>query len=172
MVLQLVFIGFQLLFGVTIFYLMIAFVTGAPFVPSNTNAAKSMIALAKLKKGMNVYDLGSGDGRLLFYAAQKHATVVGYEINLLLVLFTYIKKILSPYNANISVVWHDFWSADLHTANVVFVYLLPWKMERLERKLINELPKGALVISNSFIFPHLKQIDMDEKNHIFVFANV
>lgn len=172
MILQLLFIVLQLLFGVMIFYLTIAFVTGAPFVPSDNGATASMISFAKITKGKRIYDLGSGDGRLLFQSAEKGAYATGFEINPMLVLYTFMKKMFSPYRKRITIRWSNFWNADLRSADVVFVYLLPWKMEKLEQKLIRELPKNAIVISNSFVFPHLKQIDKDETNHIYVFKNV
>jgi hypothetical protein len=172
MAIQLFFIVMQLFFGIAIFYLTIAFVTGAPFVPSNQAASKSMIRFANIRKGIKVHDLGSGDGRLLLEAAKKGAIATGYEINPLLVLYTYVKKIISPYGSSITVKWSNFWTADLRSADVVFVYLLPWKMEKLEQKLIHDLHNGAIVISNSFIFPHMKLVSKDTDAHIYVFRKV
>ena len=176
MALAVLFLILQLGFAVLIFYLCIAFVTGAPFVPSTNPTAQSMITLARIKPGMNVYDLGSGDGRLLFLAAKKGARAIGLEINPLLVLWTWIKKMLSrrpktgfnPANG-VRVRWKNFWGVNLADADVVFVYLLPWRMEKLAAKLKRELKPGTLIISNSFIFPNWKILRQDKKNHVYVF---
>ncbi len=151
------------------FYLTIAFVTGAPFVPSAFPTAHAMIRLAHIKKGMIVYDLGSGEGRLLFLAAARGATAVGFEINPFLVLLTTIKVWFSPYRGRIRVRWKNFWRANLRNADVVFIYLLPWRMERLKKKLRRELKPKALVVSNSFLFPQWNVLRCDAKRHVFVF---
>lgn len=167
--LALIFIFIQLFFVLFIFYLGISFITGAPFVPSTNDTARSMIALARIKPGMKVYDLGSGEGRLLALAARAGALATGLEINPILVLFTKLKFLFSPYRSKIRVRWQNFWKADISDADVIFVYLLPWRMEKLENQLKLRVKPGTIVVSNSFIFPHLKKIREDRTNHVFVF---
>lgn len=163
------FLIIQLCFAIFTFFLVIAFVTGAPFVPSNNKAAKSMIELAKLKKGMKIFDLGSGNGKLLFLAAQKGTHATGLEINPFLTLYTSLKALFSQYRSQIRVTWGDFWKTNLQEADVVFVYLLPWRMDKLASMLKTQLKPGALIVSNSFIFPEWKILREDKENHIYVF---
>lgn len=167
--LSLVFLFIHLAFALFIFFLTIAFVTGAPFVRSTNPTARAMIRLARIKPGMKVYDLGSGDGRLLFLAAEKSATAIGLEINPLLVFWTWIRKIVSRYRNRVTVRWQNFWNADLSHADVVFVYLLPWRMEKLAIKLKRELKPGSVIVSNSFIFPNWQILRQDKARHIYVF---
>jgi len=148
----------------------LAFVTGAPFVPSTTHVSKTMIDVAHIKKGETVYDLGSGDGRLLFLAAYLGANAIGLEINPYLVLFTNIKALCSPYRKTIHAIWKNFWRADFRNADVVFVYLLPWRMKQLEEKLLLELKPGSRIVSNSFIFPNVPCTKKDEKHHVYLFT--
>jgi predicted RNA methylase len=162
-------LGIQILFAILFFYLCLAFITGAPFVPSSKPASESMMHLAHIQKGQIIYDLGSGDGNLLFMAASRGAIAKGLEINPFLVLLTGIKSLFSPYRNQIHVYWKNFWTTDITDADIVFIYLLPWKMEILEKKLISKLKKGTIIISNSFIFPNLKCIRKDTKNHVFAF---
>lgn len=169
MFLSLIFLTIQLGFALFLFFLCLAFLTGAPFVPSTRQTAEAMIKLAQLKKGMRIYDLGSGEGRLLKLAAKAGAQAIGFEINPFLVLFTKIRFYFSPYRKLIKVHWSNFWKADFSDADVVFVYLLPWRMEKLEQFLKRELKPGTKVISNSFIFPNLKKITEDRKSHVYVF---
>lgn len=158
------FLFIQFLFVVYLFYSCIAFISGAPFVPTNTEAAVSMIKLSEIKKGDRVYDLGSGNGKLLFMAAERGAKAVGFEINPLLVLYANLRTFGSAVTH-----WKNFWRADIHDADVIFVYLLPNHMDKLEKKLKTECKKGTLVVSNSFIFRGWKIARQDEKNHIYVF---
>ncbi len=164
------FLGVQLFFVLLIFFLLMAFVTGAPFVPSTKQTAIKMIELAHIKPDMTVYDLGSGDGRLLFLAAQKGATAIGLEINPFLVLWTWLRKTLSPRRKRIRVRWQNFWQADFSGADVAFIYLLPWKMDKLANKLASELKPGSLIVSNSFIFPKWKILRQDKLLHVYVFS--
>lgn len=160
---------FQLLFGAFIIFLCIAFVTGGPFVPSTPKSVEAMIALAHLKPGMTIYDVGSGDGRVLFAAAQKGARAVGIEINPYLVLYTRLKVFFSPYRGKIHVIWGDLWRTDVSKANLVFVYLIPWRMGEFATKLTRELTPGSTVVSNSFIFPGWKSLRSDPRHHIYAF---
>lgn len=159
----------QLIFASLFFFLCIAFVSGAPFVPSKKSASEAMIHLAKIKTGTRVYDLGSGDGRLLFLSAKQGAQAVGFEINPYLVLLTRIKAFFGHYGGSVRVSWTNLWQAPISDADVVFVYLLPWRMQELAAKLTREVEPGTLIISNSFIFPNWKIVDKDEDNHIYAF---
>lgn len=164
-----IFLVLQLLFAGFFLFLCLSFVTGGPFVPSSKQAVEAMIKLADLKPGQTVIDLGSGDGRLLFEAAKYGATAAGVEINLYLVLLTRFRAFMGPYRDRIRVLWGNLWKADLSDVDVVFVYLIPWKMEDLAEKLEDELKPGALIVSNSFIFPGWRIIREDSNHHIYVF---
>lgn len=167
---HIVFLLFQVFFAVFFFFLCLAFLTGAPFVPSTNPTSTAMIALADIKPGSVVYDLGSGNGKLLFLAAQRGATATGYEINPFLVVLTALRVFFSRYRNKITVYWKNFWHGPLVNADVVFVYLLPWRMEQLEAKLLTELKPGARVVSNSFIFPGWPIASQDLKAHVYVFV--
>lgn len=162
--LSIFFLFIHILFALTVLFLTVSFFTGGPFVPSRKKSVEAMIRLAKLKPGVTVYDLGSGDGRFLVEAQKYGAKAIGIEMNPLLVLLSRMKKL--------NVRWQNLWTADIHDADVVFVYLLPINMKKLEQKLQRELHKGALVVSNSFIFPNWKILRRDVKNHIYVFRMI
>lgn len=157
-------------FALFIFFLTLAFITGAPFVRSNKKATDAMIRLARIKPGLKVYDLGSGDATLLFRAAALGATAVGLEINPFLVLWSRLKILLSPYRKRITVRWQNFWRADLHEADIIFIYLLPWRMEKLEKHFKKVLKPGTRIVSNSFIFPSLKRLQEDRESHVYSFT--
>lgn len=163
------FLILQLLLAGFFLFLCLAFVTGGPFVPSSKKAVDAMVALARITPGQTVFDVGSGDGRVLFAAAKQGAFAKGVEINPYLVRFTRIKAFLSPYRGKITVIWGNLWTTDLSTADIVFVYLIPWRMEDLAQKLKKELKPGATIITNSFIFPKWKIIRRDTTHHVYAF---
>lgn len=163
------FLILQLLIAGFFLFLCLSFVTGGPFVPSSKRAVEAMIRLAELSPGQTVIDVGSGDGRVLFAAATSGANAIGLEINPYLVWYTRLRALLGQYRGRITVLWKNLWKADMSQADVVFVYLIPWRMEDLAEKLEDELKPGALVVSNSFIFPGWKIVREDRGNHIYVF---
>ena len=170
MIVSWIFLIFQLLFALFFFFLVLSFYTGAPYVPSKSKAAGQMIELAHIAKGTRVIDLGSGDGKLLFLAGQHGARAVGYEINPFLVLFTNIKAFFSQHRSRVHAIWKNFWLADISKADVILLYLIPWKMEQLENKILKETKPGTKIISNSFLFPHIPCTNKDEDNHVYVFT--
>jgi len=164
------FLFIQVAFALFFFFLVLAFYAGAPFVPSNIKASKRMIELSHISKGTRVLDLGSGDGKLLFLAAERGAIATGFEINPFLVLLTNIKALFSPYRTRVHAIWKNFWFTDLSKADVILLYLIPWKMEKLEQKFLKETKPGTKIISNSFIFPHIPCTNKDEVNHVYLFT--
>jgi hypothetical protein len=169
MFLYILFSILNILFALAILYLTLAFITGAPYVPSTNRAAQSMIDLAQIKPGMKIYDLGSGDGKLLLLAAGKKASATGFEINPFLVILSKIRSLFSPDKKLIYISWKNFWTAKLSDADIVFIYLLPWRMEKLADILAKQLKPGAIIVSNSFIFPNWPIVRQDRNNHVFVF---
>lgn len=151
----------QILFIIYLLFTCVAFITGAPFVPTNSAAAVSMITLADIKRGDRVYDLGSGNGKLLVLATRSGAKAVGYEINPLLVIVSLLRGTDTR--------WKNFWHADIHDADIIFVYLLPNHMDKLQKKLKTECKAGTIIVSNSFIFHGWNMIRQDTTNHIYVF---
>ncbi|AEI62123.1 SAM-dependent methyltransferase [Corallococcus macrosporus] len=123
-----------------------------PFVPTPEGAVEGMLALAGVKPGDTVYDLGSGDGRIVISAVQKHGAkrAVGVDIN---------PERISEANQNASQAGvknkvefrqGDLFDADIGDASVVTLYLLPSVNERLKPKLLAELKPGTRIVSHSF----------------------
>lgn len=164
-----VLIGIQIFFALFIIFLCVAFLTGGPFVPSKNSAIQSMMKLSGVTKGSSVIDVGSGDGRVLFAAEQAGAIAHGYEINPFLVVYTNVAAFVRGKSNRVHASWKDLWTASLSDADIIFVYLIPWKMADLERKLRKEAKKGTVVISNSFIFPKWTMIKSDPAHHIYAY---
>jgi tRNA A58 N-methylase Trm61 len=137
---------------------VISVLIGVPFLPTHRKQANTMIALAELKPGMTVVDLGSGAGRLLFAAAAVGAEAIGYELNPFLVLWTKLMIKVKGLNGQVTVKWQSLYQADLHNVDVVFAFLFPTPMQKLSPKLFSELKPGAKIISYVFAIPDKKPI--------------
>ena len=154
--------------GTVIFLLLVpgfyAAVNGGPFVPSTKKRHLDMIKLAKLKKSDVIYDLGCGDGRLVFKSAKHVKKAIGYELNIPLYLFGKIKQI---FYRNAEIRYGNIWKQDYSDANVIYCYLLPASMQRFAKEIWPKLKKGTRVISNSFEMHDLKPVEKLEKVFLY-----
>jgi SAM-dependent methyltransferase len=132
------------------------FLGGPPYVPSADDARRDVAALAAFKPGEKVFDLGSGDGRVLVDAALAGCDVVGYEINPILTARARFALLRRGLLRRAVIRRADFWGADLRDADVVFVFGLDTIMERLEKKFDAELKPGARVVCPWFTLPTWK----------------
>jgi len=128
-------------------------VRGAPWVPTPLATVRAMLELADLQPDETVYDLGSGDGRLLVTAAMRFkARAVGIEIDFLRWLITQALITVLGLRGRVRVIRGDLFAADLKDADVVMTYLTQDTNDRLMARLENELRPGTRVVSNTFIF--------------------
>ncbi len=134
-------------------YMLFGFARGAPFVPSSHAVVRDMIALAHIQKGERVYDLGSGDGRILIAAARVGGVARGWEIHPMLVWLTRFKAWRQGVADEVHVEEQSYWPADISAADVVMVYLITGRMRELKEKLICETRPGTRVVSHAFKIP-------------------
>lgn len=140
-----------------------AMLCGVPFVPTSMKQVRRMLKAAKLKPGMVIYDLGSGDGRLVHTAAREYgATAIGYEISPLVWIWSLFLSIFWVSNAKLR--FGNFWKKDVRDADVIVCYLLPKVMHRMEKELLPQLKPGTLIISNAFSMKELKPIKVIERD--------
>lgn len=133
----------------------------APYVPTKFIRIKKLLKKVPLKKE-TFYELGSGDGRVVIEAAKLGANAYGIEQSLLRVLYSRFQSI-----KNAHFIHGDIFKQDLSNADIVFVFLLPKGVEKLEPKLKKELKKGAIVITQTFHFKNwkpYKKILISDKN--------
>jgi ubiquinone/menaquinone biosynthesis C-methylase UbiE len=123
----------------------------APYIPSPQIVVDRMLDLARVKPGEVVYDLGSGDGRILITAAQKYrAKAVGIELSSDLCKSTMAKVERLGLQDLVKVMQANLLKVDLSAANVVTIYLLTSSNSRLKPNLEKYLKPGARVVSNDF----------------------
>jgi SAM-dependent methyltransferase len=122
-----------------------------PYVPSPNAVVDAMLKLADVKKTDIVYDLGCGDGRIVIAAAKDHgAHGVGVDINPERIQEATANAKKAGVESLVKFEENDLFDADIHTATVVTLYLLPDVNLRLRPKLLKELKPGTRVVSHSF----------------------
>jgi SAM-dependent methyltransferase len=121
------------------------------FVPTPAAVVDAMLEGAGVKAGDVVYDLGSGDGRVVIAAAKKFgARGVGIEIDPALVKQASANAAAAGVADRVRFVSQDLFTADIKDATVVTLYLLQSINERLRPKLVRELKPGTRVVSHVF----------------------
>lgn len=130
-----------------------AVVNGGPYVPTPQAVVDRMLDLATVGPGDVVYDLGSGDGRLVVEAARRGATGVGVERDAELVRRSRAAAAAAGVGARTRFEQGDIFDADLREATVVTLYLLPPFLERLAPKLRAELRPRTRVVAHDFPLP-------------------
>ena len=127
-----------------------------------------MLELADLKPGEKLYDLGSGDGRILITAVVRFkAKAVGVEISDVLVASTNDRIRRLGLDNDARVIHGNFLDADLSPADVVTLYLATDANELLRPNLEKFLRNGARVVSHEYAMPGWKPklVEKDPERH-------
>jgi ubiquinone/menaquinone biosynthesis C-methylase UbiE len=121
------------------------------YVPTPQPVVEAMLTLAQVKANDVVYDLGSGDGRIVITAAKQYgARGVGIEMDPALVRQARENAAAAGVSNRVRFVTADLFATDLRPATVVTLYLLQSINERLRPKLVRELKPGARIVSHVF----------------------
>lgn len=123
----------------------------APYVPTPQEVVNRMLELAQVGKDDMVYDLGSGDGRIVLTAAKNYgARAVGFEIDPVLVSRSRGDIQEAGLEHLVEIREQDLTTVDLSPATVVTMYLYPAANLRLRPKLRRQLKPGSRVVSHDF----------------------
>jgi len=142
---------------------IIGFMYDVPFVATPEVVVRRMLQLARVRPGEVLYDLGSGDGRIVIAAAKEFgARAFGVEIR---------KDLYEQSTARIkdlgladraTIINASFYDVPLTDADVVTMYLLTTVNERLKPKLEKELRPGARVVTHDFEVPGWRPVVVEE----------
>ena len=128
--------------------------TGSPgilFVATPEQVGVEMLRLAGVTKDDVVYDLGSGDGRLVIAAAREFgARGVGVELEAKLVQDSRESALKAGVADRTQFLWQDIFRTDVAPATVVAIYLSPELNLKLRPKLLRELRPGTRIVSHDF----------------------
>ncbi len=121
-----------------------------PYVPTPPEVVDAMLRMAKVTKGDVIYDLGSGDGRIVIAAAKKFgATGVGIDINPTLVAEAKANAEKEGVADKVTFIEGDLFKQDLSKATVVTLYLLSSVNLKLRPTLL-ALKPGTRIVSHAF----------------------
>jgi precorrin-6B methylase 2 len=122
------------------------------YVPTPPEVVTAMLKVAKVGKGDIVYDLGSGDGRIVIAAVKEFGAAkgTGIDINPVRISEANENAKTAGVTDRVRFLNQDLFETDLSEATVVTLYLLPSLNVKLMPKLMKELKPGSRVVSHSF----------------------
>ena len=126
----------------------------APYYPTPEMIVDKMLQLGGLKSGEKMFDLGSGDGRIVIVAAKKYqAIAVGVELDKDLAKKSAERILKLGLDKNARIVNGDLLKQDYSSADLLTVYLLPDAVNNKVQPLLDkQLKKGARVVAKDFEF--------------------
>ncbi len=122
-----------------------------PYVPTPQKVVDRMLALAGVKKGDVVYDLGSGDGRIVITAAKKFGVkAVGFEIDPERIKESRANIKKAGVGDLVEIRQQDILTVDLSPASVLTMYLLPEVNLMIRPNIWKQMKPGSRVVSHDF----------------------
>ena len=124
-----------------------------------TKVVDRMLELAQVKKGDVVYDLGSGDGRIVVTAAKKYGVkAIGFEIDPQRIKESHenIKK--AGVENLVEIRQQDIRTVDLSAANVLTMYLLPEVNLMIRPNIWKQMKPGSRIVSHDFDMAEWKPV--------------
>lgn len=195
--LTIILFGFLFLAVLMLFVITSAFVgfliTRVPFVRTVTRDIEFIVKKLNILSNEVFYDLGSGDGKVCFLVNQlTGAKCVGFELTWWTYLLAQIKLKVYPVKSREAgtaepllnrvksqkskIEFHrkDFFNVDWVEANVIYAYLYPIIMGRVEEKFKAEMKPGSLAIVRDFPFPNMKPKEvffLPKEHEIYVYQH-
>jgi cyclopropane fatty-acyl-phospholipid synthase-like methyltransferase len=122
-----------------------------PFVPTPPEVVDRMLEMAQIKSGDVIYDLGSGDGRIVIQAAKRYGVKgVGIEIDAGLVQRAKSNAFKEKVDHLVEFRLQDALAVDISPATVVTLYMLPEFNAKLRPIFEKQLKPGSRVVSHDF----------------------
>ena len=143
---------------------------GAGWWPTPMKAVRRMLELAELKEDDRLYDLGSGDGRILIEAARMYGVRgVGIEVDPLRVAMSRLIVRLRGAQGLVTIVHGNFFRESIAEASVVTLFLTQKTNRRLKQKLL-ELRDGTRIVTHNWTFEGWALAQTDERERVYLYV--
>lgn len=143
---------------------------GAPWFPTSKNRIKSILEFCEAKPGEKLYDLGSGDGRVLIFAALHFGlTGVGLEIDPVKV---WVSKFLinrMGVKDRVQIFRRSVYDFDYSDADILFIYLSHQALDRLFPDIIGQLKPKVKIVCYHFCLRGITPVKVSSDKSIFLY---
>ena len=165
------FFFFVILFIIGLLWVIVPAMYGLPSRPTHPDRIRKALHMANLKRDEALYDLGSGDGRVLIIAAREFgAKAVGIEVGPVQRLVSRVAARNNGVSERVRIEAGDFYKSDVRNADVVFIYATSTEVAKLASHLEKQMKPGSRVVSISADFPEWEPTGFDKDKLIFVYA--
>ncbi|MGB9980477.1 SAM-dependent methyltransferase [Methanobacterium sp.] len=159
------------LIGIFLIWIFWSSIIGAGFQPTSRKLVKQMLDMAEVGPDDIVYDLGSGDGRIVINAVKKYnAKAVGLEADPSRVFWSRLVITLSGIGNRAKIIWGNFFNQDISEATVVTLFLSDTANQKLKSKFIKELKPGTKIVSYVWKFKGWQPVKVDETEEIYLYV--
>lgn len=143
---------------------------GAGFQPTSKKLVDEMLEMVEIGSGDVLYDLGSGDGRIVMEAVKRYGvTAVGIEADPLRVLWSRMFILFFGIQNKTKIKWGNFFNKNISDATAVTLFLGDKTNQKLKEKLINELKEGTPVVSYVWTFDGWTPTKVNRKDRIYLY---
>ncbi|MBE0527327.1 MAG: class I SAM-dependent methyltransferase [Candidatus Thorarchaeota archaeon] len=143
---------------------------GAPWLPTSKSKVRKMLEFAKVGDGDIVYDLVSGDGRIIIMAAKDFgAKSVGIEADPVRQRWSMLMVRRHKLRDRVKVLRGNFFNFDIGDASVVTLYLGVGANNKLRNKLSEELKPGSRIVSHHFVLKDWEPVETDEEADLYLY---
>lgn len=157
--------------GIFMIWIFWSSIIGAGFQPTDRERVRKMLEMAEVHSNDTVYDLGSGDGRIVINAAKRYnAHAVGMEADPLRVFWSRTTIIISGLRSRAKIVWGNFFNQDISDATVVTLFLSDAANQKLKSKFQRELKPGTRIVSYVWMFKGWEPIKSDISDEIYLYV--
>ena len=166
-----------------------------PYFPSQPVDIPLIVKALNLKSNQTIFDLGAGDGIVIFKAAQQayerklNTQFVAVEINPVLIFILHIRRLFHSNRKNIKIVRDDIFKFSLSSPRrrgsrqnnrldsplqgndiVIYLYISPWFLEKTVSNIKKQVPKFSVV---SYMYPikslKNRQSNIKGRNSVFIY---
>jgi len=141
-------------------YILRSMFFSTPYYPSRIKSIDKFYKESKILKnykGKKFVDVGSGDGRVVFWADRNGFKAYGVELNPFLTLISKFINIFRKTNSKF--INDNFYKHDFSDYDVIFLYIYKEHMHKLLENLKQNTKKDAIIVSNTFTFTGLKPLE-------------
>ena len=144
---------------------------GAGYDPTPMDKVYKMLDLAEVNKDDILYDLGSGDGRIIITAAKRFgAKAVGIEADPFRFLLSWLLILLSGQSKRIKLKFGNFFKKKINKATVVTVFLYGPTNNKLKEKFQKELKSGTRIVSYVWTFDNWELENALPEDRIYLYV--
>ncbi len=102
-----------------------------PYFPTPDSDLNRIKQALGLKAGSVLYDLGAGNGKIVFQMANRQIKTVAVENNPFLVLIIQLRRLFHPFKPQIKILWQDLLKTDLTQATHVYLFVGPFLIDKI-----------------------------------------